>query len=173
MWRLPSRVLSYIGSALLAVLIALSVADVFSRNFRDTSIGGTIDYVSVGMAAVVFLSLGRSEEVGAHVRTPLVTSKLPSRVAALGRGLALMIAAVVVVWLAWAAWDRALVSLDSREETPGMAGVPVWPIRLLIPVGSLLLALELAFGAVVSFAGGYETELHDAEDVMPLEGTSL
>jgi TRAP-type mannitol/chloroaromatic compound transport system permease small subunit len=125
------------------------------------------------MSAVVFLALGRSEEVGAHVRTPLVTSKLPTRVAAVGRGIALLAAALVVLWLAWAAWQRGLVSFEHREETPGMTGVPVWPVRLMIPVGAVLLALELGFGAVRSFAGRHETDLRDHEDLMPLEGTSL
>lgn len=143
--RALSRWLSYVSAAVLAALVLLVVVDVAVRNVGSGGgVEGTIDYVSVGQCAVVFLVLARSEELGAHVRTPILTSRLPERVAALLRGTALVLVSLVMAWLTWATWGRAMTSLSAFEVMPGVASVPVWPVRLLIPLGSALLTLELA-----------------------------
>lgn len=143
--RALSRWLSYVSAAVLAALVLLVVVDVAVRNVGSGGgVEGTIDYVSVGQCAVVFLVLARSEELGAHVRTPILTSRLPERMAALLRGTALVLVSLVMAWLTWATWGRAMTSLSTFEVMPGVASVPVWPVRLLIPLGSALLTLELA-----------------------------
>lgn len=153
----PFRAVSSLASAAAAViligLMLLTVLDVARRNAGMSSIHGTIDYVEIGMVLAVYLGLGKSEEVEAHVRTPLVTSRLPLPIAQWGRAIALGACALLMLYVAYSAGVRAWDSFDAGEVTAGVDRIPVWPARIAVPVGALLLAVELFARAVASATG--------------------
>lgn len=152
-FRAVSTAASALAGLLLVGLMLLSVADVVRRNAGLSSIHGTIEYVEIGMVLAVYLGLGKSEEVEAHVRTPLVTSRLPVQVARWGRAVALALCALLMVYLAYSSGVRAWESYQAGEVSPGVDRIAVWPARCAVPLGALLLAVELLARAVASATG--------------------
>lgn len=135
-------------SASAAAVMMLTVSlDVARRTATGRPIAGAAELTVLLIVAVIFLGLGEAERTDTHVRMRLLTSRLPERVAALLRGLALLLAVAVLLWTAYATGLRAQRSFASGEFLFGLARFPVWPARALIPVGFVVVALETGLRA--------------------------
>jgi TRAP-type C4-dicarboxylate transport system permease small subunit len=155
--QIVTRVFSWISGAFILVLMLLVVLEVFLRDVFSTTIGGTIEISEVMLAFLVFLGVAYAQQSSAHVNTNLVTSRIPPRVAGVVRTVGLVIAALVMLWAAWASAGRGWDSFQAGEARFGLRSVPVWPARLIIPVGFALLALETLFTAHDAWRSGRPT----------------
>lgn len=142
-----SRFLSWISGALTLVLLLMLVAEVAARELIGRSLLGTIELSEVLLVFVVALGAAHAQRTGAHVSTDLVTSKFPPVPAALIRVVGMLVAAGFLLWTAWAALRRGWSSFQSGESRFGITDVPVWPARLILPIGLTLLALQCLFTA--------------------------
>lgn len=132
-------------AALLVMAIMFSTAaDVASRQLTGSSIAGVVEYSEVLMVGLIFLGLAYAQRTGAHIGVDLVTERMPARVAHAVRSVGLVIAIAIVAIMAWETLEVALRSFESREFRFGLVQVPIWPARLLIPIGLTSLLLELA-----------------------------
>jgi TRAP-type C4-dicarboxylate transport system permease small subunit len=160
--RFVSLICAGIAAVIMAGLILLQVFDVLVRNVTGASaVRGIAEYVSVGLVFVTFLSIAHAEQVGAHVRTPVLISRLPRRVGVTLRGVALVAAALVIWALAWATFGKALDAFESSEVFPGVARVPSWAARFAIPLGAFLLGIELVARALL-------LDGEDEDDELPI-----
>lgn len=121
-----------------------TAADVTARQLTGSSIPGVVEYSEVLMVGLIFLGLAYAQRTGAHIGVDLITERMPVRVAHLVRSVGLVIAIVVVAVMGWETLEVALRSFESREFRFGLVQVPIWPARLLIPIGLGALLLELA-----------------------------
>lgn len=130
-------------SALCVVAIALSITlDVALRSFRGAGIKGVVEYTEILLTALVFLALADSERTRSHIKLVLVTGLVRPRLAGLMRLTGGVVTLVLVAAMAWFAFDRLLISLETHEFRYGLLRVPTWPARLAIFIGFLILALE-------------------------------
>lgn len=148
-----SRALSWLAGAFILVLMLLVVLEVVLRDGFSTTLGGTIEISEVVLAFLVFLGVAYAQQDRAHVHTNLVVSRIPPRAAAVLRTLGLAVSAVVLLVAAWATAERGWESMQAGEARFGLRSVPVWPARLVIPLGLLLLALECVIAAVDAWRG--------------------
>lgn len=96
------------------------------------------------MFSLIFLLGGAyALKHNAHVRIDLVFGRLSRRTQAwidlVGTLFFLLPMALGVIYLAWP-W--AMNSFVGREMSPDVGGLPRWPIKLALPVGFALLALQ-------------------------------
>jgi TRAP-type C4-dicarboxylate transport system permease small subunit len=134
------------GIFTLAIMI-LVVVDVVLRDVFTKSLGGTIEISEVLLVFLVFLGVAFAQQAQAHVNTNLVTSRVPPRVARVMKTLGHVIVAGVLLWTTWVTATRGWDAMQAGEARFGLRSVPVWPARLMIPVGLLLLSLETLFTA--------------------------
>ncbi|HWH32771.1 MAG TPA: TRAP transporter small permease [Egibacteraceae bacterium] len=137
-----------IGAVLLFALIFLTVADVARRKYLGGSIPGAIEFTEVGLVALVFAGMTPAEVARAHVRTPILTSALPARAASVVRLVGLLIVTAVLAWLTVLTWRLGIQSLRQGEYRFGIAAVPIWPAKMVIPLGIGGMAAE--FGLQVA-----------------------
>lgn len=142
-----SRAFSWLAGFFVLVLMLLVVMEVMARDVFETTLGGTIEISEVLLVFLVFLGIAFAQQEGAHVNTNLVTSRLPERRAALVRATGMVLASLVLFVAAWATADRGWASMQAGEARFGLRSVPVWPARLIVPVGFVLLGLESLFTA--------------------------
>ena len=138
-------------STLLAVVSAVAVfvamvgiaADVINRYFAGRSIPGMVESVEVLIVVMVFGGLGAAQRKGLHVGVNVVLARLNPNVRNTVQTVALLFAAVL---LAWIVYRSGLVAWDSwlkREYRFGLVRVPVWPARIMIPIGLGMLVIEI------------------------------
>ncbi len=137
-----SRAFSWISGALTLVLLLMLVAEVAVRELVGRSLLGTIELSEVLLVFIVALGTAHAQRTGAHVSTDLVTSRFPPVTGAAIRVTGMTIAAGFLLWTAWASAERGVASFRSGESRFGITEVPVWPARLVLPLGLALLAVQ-------------------------------
>jgi TRAP-type mannitol/chloroaromatic compound transport system permease small subunit len=150
---------------LLAVIIGSGNAVV--RYLLDTSSNAWLELQWYLFAAIVMLCAGYTLLSDEHIRIDVVSARLPSGVRSwidiLGGIFFLLPACLVIGFLSWPAFVESYV----RHEMSGDAGGLIrWPVKLLIPIGFLLLALQGVSEIVkrVAFLAGVE---RDAAELPP------
>jgi tripartite ATP-independent transporter DctM subunit len=141
-------VLNACGVVWVFALMFLISADITARTLFDDPIAGVTEIVSLSLVACVFLQLGHAVLHGRLMRVEMFLTPLAQRAPAAASawrvlfallGLGLLVALVLGSW-------PDLVSAWATREFAGVEGiftVPVWPIKLLIVVGSGIAGVEL------------------------------
>jgi TRAP-type C4-dicarboxylate transport system permease small subunit len=154
-------------------LMLLTVVDVIRREVTGRSIQGAIELAPLILLGAVVLGLGHGEMTKTHVRTTLVTARLPTRWRAGVRLVAYLICLALLVWWIDASFDRAVDAYNFGDATPGFVGIPTWHVRALVPIGLTLFAVALALRAydeVQTLRGKERLEHEVAGDPENLEG---
>lgn len=93
--------------------------------------------------AVFLLAAGDTLRHNGHVRVDVLYTRLSANARAwidiLGSALFLLPLCGLVIWLSWPGFVE---SFTSGERSPDAGGLIRWPVRLLIPAGFTLLALQ-------------------------------
>jgi TRAP-type C4-dicarboxylate transport system permease small subunit len=140
-----SGLLAIVG-ALAAVVLMLGITiDVANRYFTGGSVMGLLELMETSMVFMVFLGMAYAEKTGVHVRMTLATSYSPVRVAAAMRIVGMICSVLVVFWMAWHTGRQGISSFTRGEVQMGLMQWPLWPARLVIPIGSFFLGLQLLF----------------------------
>ena len=133
-------------------ILALVLTEVIGRKFFNFSIVGTIEIVSALVVVAVFLALPYTESRNEHVKVEFVVQHLGRKTQL---ALEASIVLVTLVLFSVMIWQSMVYALDAwgvglRYET---ARLPIFPIRLMIPVGVFFFSLQLLPRLVSSIAG--------------------
>lgn len=140
-----SGLLAAVAAIALIILMLITVADVIRRAITDKSIEGAIEIAPLLLLGAVALGLGYAEQVMTHVRTSLVTSRVPLRVRLVLRSIGGTLATALLLWFSWESLDRAITAIEEHDVTPGFVAIQTWPARILVPLGFLLFAAHVFF----------------------------
>lgn len=131
--------MNVLAGAALLYLILSAAADVAFRTLTGRGIPGSIEYGEVVLVMLAFLSLARTQQKDGHVAVDLVTSRLSRRSAAALELLGMTVALVFLIWMTWASYEQAVVSVERGEYRFGTVSAPVWPARVAIAASLLAL----------------------------------
>lgn len=139
-----------VGSMLILGLVALITADVLGRNFWGAPISGVPEIVSLSIVVIVFLQAPQALKAGRMTRSDGVIDILHRRFPRLARGLETLFdltGIAVLCAILYSHWPMLIRSWQ-RGDFVGAVGdftAPTWPIKAMLALGSILLALQ--FGA--------------------------
>jgi TRAP-type C4-dicarboxylate transport system permease small subunit len=156
------------AAVLLLILMFGTVLDVLRRAATGRSLYGMIEVAPLLLLGAVMLGYGYAEYTRTHVRTSLVTSRMPLRVRFPLRGVMQVLAAVMMFWISWLTLQRGIDAFTGNDVTPGFVALPTWPSRALIPVGFLFFGLHLLrFGVqdLARWREGATVDPHEPEDL--------
>lgn len=161
-----------VGAVAIAAIMVLTVADVVRRTLTDKSIQGVVEVAPLLLLSAAALGLGYAEQTRVHVRTSMVTSRLPRAAALMVRAAGSLASLVVLAWVAWEALLRALDAIENGDVTPGFVAFPTWPAQVLVPLGFALFAFHVGVRLIddlVALRTGEEIAETDGEAA--LEGS--
>ncbi|MBP2366188.1 TRAP transporter small permease subunit [Pseudonocardia parietis] len=137
-----TRWFSWAAGGLALALMLLIVAEVGVRAVVGRSLSGTIELSEVLLVFIVALGIGNAQRTGAHVNTDLLTSRLTPHTGAVVRVAGLTVAAGFLLWTTWVSATRGWEAMLVGEARFGISEVPVWPARLVLPLGLLVLSVQ-------------------------------
>lgn len=128
--------MSLAGTAIVIAILLVINTDIVGRELFNHPLRGATEMVSIGIVAVVFLSLPHTILAGRMVRVDLFLSWLAERMPRLAAGLSVLfdlIGAVLMLLLTWALAPEVLSAweLDDYVGSLGDFTVPIWPVRAL------------------------------------------
>ncbi|TCS70025.1 TRAP-type mannitol/chloroaromatic compound transport system permease small subunit [Sulfuritortus calidifontis] len=128
----------------LVLIVALvSAGNAASRYGLGASSNAWLELQWYLFSAIFLLAAGYTLRHNGHVRIDVIYGRLPPRSRAMidlfGTVLFLLPMAGLIMWLSWTGFAE---SYAIGEVSPDAGGLPRWPVRLLIPLGFGLLALQ-------------------------------
>lgn len=138
-----TRLLLYLGTITLAVMMLVTTADVILRSAFNAPIRGVVDAVEVTMLLVVFLGLPdafmRGEQVTVDIVDRLVPPTVLATLKAIGAALSTLFLALMAINLVQPLLDAYRFG-DRKADLP----IPLYPLVALV-----LLGLATSFLAMV------------------------
>lgn len=161
----PSHAAVYVGGAALALMMALTVADVVLRNLFAMVVPGGMELNGLLMILVALSTLSAVELARAHIRVDLVLQAVPEflRLPLVAGGLLLTFATIVVTAVQIL---RQAMYLRGNGIVTGVLGLPEWPFALIATLFVFLFALALLNSLVAAL--GAVAGLRDVRSVVVL-----
>lgn len=148
--RISSIVFAWLGAATILLMMGSTIIDVLRRSLLSKPVGGVVELNEMLVVWIVFLGLAFVQSDAAHVRVDVLFSRLSPKkqailnVLAYSAGLALF--GLIMVkggQAAWFAWVRG-------EYKFGAVAFPLWPSKVMVPIGSSLLCVQLVIDIVLN-----------------------
>jgi TRAP-type C4-dicarboxylate transport system permease small subunit len=143
-----SRVVALFSIAGMIFVMLLVVWNVAMRETGQSEVDGIVEYSELGMVITAFFALGEAERRRQHVSVDAILGNLKGRAYQVLRITGGFAAALIAVLLAWASWDVLTDSIARGEYKLGLVRLPMWPARLAVFTGFLILALEQVVTAI-------------------------
>ena len=147
-WKIPGLVMT--GISMLAVVSMLFhiVLDVVSRNILNQPIQGTLEYTTYWyMVTLSFIGMWLAQTKREHIAVTLLTERLPALATSIIAAAGTLISVTFLIFLAWFGWQAA-VDYAAIQEYVGIDRIPIWPIRFIVPISLLALAVTMAITTV-------------------------
>jgi len=144
-----TEALNIIGTLLIVAVMVLVNVDVLGRAAFAAPVAGVPEIVSMSIVAIVFLQIAQAFRKGRMTRAEALTDALGRRAPRLREGLEAIfaLAAVLLIWQLLAAslplFEKSWVR-GTYEGTVGSFTAPIWPVKLIILIGSAALLVQIA-----------------------------
>jgi TRAP-type C4-dicarboxylate transport system permease small subunit len=133
-----------LGTVGMIAAMLVGVADVVGTEFLGRPVLGTLEFTESTMVLVVFGALAYAQERRAHIRVELLYSFVGPRGKSFMETVTHIVAFVFFGLVAWMGYVELLYSWEIKESTMGSVRFPLYPARILLLVGVVLLLLRLA-----------------------------
>lgn len=136
------HVLLAVAALLTFLLSFLVVADVIGRGAFSSPVKGTPEIVSMSIVIICFLLAGYSVHSGSMLRTDALVGLMGRRGPLIAVFMSGVLGCLFFALIGWGSVEPTLHAWRSGEfEGEGALRVPVWPARLVVMFGALLVAL--------------------------------
>jgi len=129
-------------------LMFLAAYSVTGRKFFASPLAGYVDYIEAAMPIIAIMGISYVQRDGSHIRMDMLVGALKGRVLWFFELVSVVLILVLIVALAWGAWDHFDRSFDcarplcSRDSSIDI-GIPIWPSKLVVPIAFGVLVLRL------------------------------
>jgi len=163
-----------VGHAFAWCIVTLTLGtcyEVFVRYVLNNPTSWAFDMSYLMYGAVFYMAGAYTLSRGGHVRADMFYRKWKPRNQARVELVLLIIfffpGVLALVYSGWGYGFQSMRILESSVNSP--AGVPIWPLKMMIPVGAALLALqgfaELLRCVLCLKQGHWEPRLHDVQEM--------
>lgn len=142
------------------LLILIIVPDVIARKFLGFTIPFASEMAVFLLVCKIFLGLPGAQASKANFHVTLISGRLPARAARILKIVTLTLSLVLIAMLGWYATHEAVRSTGAGEAVyVGANQFPVWPQRIVVSIGLVLLGVQLLVDLVRAAAGLPEAEV--------------
>jgi TRAP-type C4-dicarboxylate transport system permease small subunit len=153
-WRGLEKATSFLGSVgtvCILLLMILTTADVVLRYILGTPLKGAFEISEMLMLSSVFLGMAYTQSLHEHINADFLVSRLSKRTNLLLETVLLLPALLIYALLAWQGTIFFIDSLRTGEYRWGLLRIPLWPARLMVPLGASFLCIRFIGEIVINF----------------------
>lgn len=144
---LYNRILHYISSAVLFLIMFLTLFDVIGRAVFNSPIKGTFEVTGFALALMVFFSLGAAQIKGDHIEIDFITGRFRKRAQHYWNSFVYLVLFVVMVLTSWQLVVYAQRMLNGNNVS-GDLGIPLYIIVFVTAIGALGFSLALVNSSI-------------------------
>lgn len=144
-------VLNVTGVIFIVILMLFTASEIIARYVFTSPIPGYVEDVELIMAAVVFLGIGYTQRVGAHIRMDMVITMIKGRFYHIAEALSLLLALIGFGIICISSFQFTLDAYQVGDVTEYLY-TPTWPSKLCVPIGSFFLCTRFIIQIIRSIA---------------------
>lgn len=141
------RFIDRISWVILFTMMAMTIIDLFLRNFTNSGILGSVEITEFLMVIVVFCSLAQCEADDGHIRVDLVMDRVGPKVKT-GADIFTQTLCTVLFALMTASIFHHAVNMKSAGEVTMDLHLPIYPFVYIAACGCLIMTLVLLLKTV-------------------------
>ena len=146
-----NRVMNFTAAGVLAVMMLLTVSDVFLRYAFNEPIIGTTELTELMMICVAFLGLGWCAIKRAHLKVDLIVARLSPRTQAIADSITLFASLCLCVFFTWRCFLESVTSIQ-LGVTSSLLQVPDYPFYFILTLGFALLCVVMVTNVIENIA---------------------
>lgn len=150
--------LTIVAAGIIMVMIFLTAIDVVLRYIFNSPLPGAYELQEFLLVGVVFLGLGYIQSMKGHLSVDVLTSRMSPKNQTVFNILSYVICLFIFGIITWQAGLRAWIAFDTGQVREGLVRYPLWPAKMMIPIGAGLLCLRLVRDLLVE-SGKLRTKL--------------
>ena len=145
--RLAFVVLLFGGIGMMGSMF-LGTGDVIGTQFLGWPLPGALELTESTMTLIVFGGLAYAQIRRSHIRVEIVYARVGPRMRAAMGVFAHALGILFFGLLAWQAWGEAAFSIQIEEATDGLIRFPLYPARIILLSGTVLLVVRLVLDVI-------------------------
>jgi C4-dicarboxylate transporter DctQ subunit len=130
--------LNIIGVIFILILMLFTASEIIARYLFNTPIPGHVEDVELIMAAIVFLGIGYTQRVGAHIRMDMVIARIRGRFYHISEALSLLLG-LIGYGIIFVFSLKFTIDAYQLGDVTEYLYTPTWPSKLCVPVGCFFL----------------------------------
>lgn len=130
------------GGILLLGMMLLVTGDVIRRLVFKSPIHGTTELVEFMMVGLLYFTIANTQALKAHIYIELITERLSPRARLLCEVIGYFLGLIVFSLITWQGVKSSIYSWKINEITFGVIKFPLFPSKIIIPIGSFILCLR-------------------------------
>lgn len=132
-----------VAAILLGIMLFLNNGDSLGRYFLNMPIKGTLEFSEIVIVVLIFLPLAYCEMTKGHIKLTLITDKLSEGKKRILNYFNTVVACIYVALLFWFSLKMAIQAFVDKEFSNGSIAFPLFPGKLAVAIGALLLLFFL------------------------------
>ena len=136
------RWMNSLGAAGLLVIMLLVTCNVISRYVFHYPFSGTLEIIELIMVVVVYTGLAHTQFLKAHINIDLVLTRISEKNQLICEVISMAFAVVLFSLIAWQGSLAFIEAYEIHEVTEGSLEAPLWPAKLALPFGCLILCIR-------------------------------
>ena len=144
-------VLNVIGVIFILILMFFTASEIIARYLFNCPIPGYVEDVELIMAAIVFLGIGYTQRVGAHIRMDMVITRIKGRFYHIAEALSLLFALIGFGIICISSFQFTMDAYQVGDVTEYLY-TPTWPSKLCVPLGSFFLCTRFIIQIIKNIA---------------------
>jgi TRAP-type C4-dicarboxylate transport system permease small subunit len=144
-----SRLMGYVSSAIIIILMLLVTANVIGRYFFNEPITGAPEIACLLMIVIVFPALAWVALEGKHVRVDFIMERCSPVVQAITDGIMLIISLGIYAIISW----RSFLAATKSSDVSSLLSIPQAPFYWIMAVGWTLFSISIIALIIKNIAG--------------------
>ncbi len=136
------RIFGAISAVVILSIMTLTTVDVIGRYIIGSPLKGNVEISEILFLSAVYLGLSYTHLFREHVGVDLLISHFSQRTRLVLETIMLFLALLTYGVLAWRGAGAFWTSVETGEYRWGLISIPLWPARLMIPLGVSALCLK-------------------------------
>ena len=161
-----AAVCNLIGAFALIIMLVVTVADVIMNKIFNSPFPGATEVITSAMPISVFAFLLSTQMKSRHIRIDMILNRLGTKARTIlkigGQGIGIFLFGLLTKLNV----PLAIHSYQIGEHTGGSIAVPIYPAKIMIPIATGFLTIQLAYELFKSLRGLIAT---GGDESSPLE----
>ena len=127
----------------MTAMMLLVTGDVLGRYLFNSPIHGTTEITEFMMVGLLYFTLAHTQALKAHIRVDMLVSLFSPRARLICEEITYFLGFILLALITWQSLVSAIQAWKIGETTFGLILFPLFPAKVLIPIGCFIVCLRL------------------------------